>query len=272
MKRTEDQVRDEAKKILGFDKIETGINQGTGQITTFNQLGFNGVSDKPDGWYIPDDTSMPAIILETKSEKEDISKPKWEEELRKNVDIVSAKFNKIVGILYNGEDVRVFKHTLSYDWKEIDGAAPKLQDKTYYLKLLLEAKIDKQRIYTLTKRINDCLHIQFGIKNLNHRMIFTACALVAKRYGALLVEGMDYSLMHNSILSTLSKSLEDAKRQNDKLALLIDVYSEIKMNITNNQEAINDFIDWVSEISECVSYDNWNGEDVMGIFFNEFNR
>lgn len=44
------------------------------------------------------------------------------------------------------------------------------------------------------------------------------------------------------------------------------------MNITNNQKAINDFIDWVSEISECVSYDNWNGEDVMGIFFNEFNR
>lgn len=272
MKRTEDQVRDEAKKILGFDNIESDINQGTGQITTFNQLGFNGVNDKPDGWYIPKDTSMPAIILETKSEKEDISKAKWEEELRKNVDVVSAKFNKVIGILYNGEYVRAFKHTLSYDWKEIDGVAPKLQDKLYYLKLLTEVKIDKQRIYTLTKRINDCLHIQFGIKNLNHRMIFTACALVAKRYDAILVKGMDYSLMHNSILNTLSKSLENAKRQNDKLALLIDVYSEIKMNITNNQKAINDFIDWVSEISECVSYDNWNGEDVMGIFFNEFNR
>ena len=43
MVRTEDIVRDQAKLILGFDKIEEGVNQGTGQITTFNSLGFNGV-------------------------------------------------------------------------------------------------------------------------------------------------------------------------------------------------------------------------------------
>lgn len=71
--RTEDEIRDEAKSILGFDKKESKIQQGTGQITTFNQLGFKGVIDKPDGWYLPDDCSMPAIILETKSEQEDIS-------------------------------------------------------------------------------------------------------------------------------------------------------------------------------------------------------
>ena len=46
--RTEDQVMDYAKEILGFDEIEENINQGTGQITTFNQLGFKGYSDKPD--------------------------------------------------------------------------------------------------------------------------------------------------------------------------------------------------------------------------------
>ena len=40
--RTEDQVRDYAKGILGFDEIEENIIQGTGQITTFNQLGFKG--------------------------------------------------------------------------------------------------------------------------------------------------------------------------------------------------------------------------------------
>lgn len=40
MVRTEDIVRDQAKLILGFDKIEEGVNQGTGQITTFNSLGF----------------------------------------------------------------------------------------------------------------------------------------------------------------------------------------------------------------------------------------
>lgn len=103
-------------------------------------------------------------------------------------------------------------------------------------------------------------------------MIFTACALVAKRYDAILIKGMDFSLMKNSILSTLSKSLEESKKQNLKLDLLIEVYSEIKMNNASNQEAIDNFIKWVSEISDCVNSDYWNGEDVMGIFFNEFNR
>lgn len=87
--RTEDEVRDSAKIQLGFDKIEANVKQGTGQITTFNQLGFKGVIDKPDGWYLPDDCSIPAIILETKSEAEDISLQKWADELIKNCDIVS---------------------------------------------------------------------------------------------------------------------------------------------------------------------------------------
>ena len=38
--RTEDEVRDSAKIQLGFDKVEDNVKQGTGQITTFNQLGF----------------------------------------------------------------------------------------------------------------------------------------------------------------------------------------------------------------------------------------
>ena len=54
--------------------------------------------------------------------------------------------------------------------------------------------------------------------------------------------------------------------------MLIEVYSEIKMNNTTNQDAIDNFIEWIAEISDCVNSDFWNGEDVMGIFFNEFNR
>lgn len=103
-------------------------------------------------------------------------------------------------------------------------------------------------------------------------MIFTACALVAKRYGASLIKGMNYQTFHTSIHSTLAKSLEDSRRQNQKLDILLDVYSEIKMNSSDNQEAIDNFIEWVTEISECLNSDYWNGEDVMGIFFNEFNR
>lgn len=36
--KTEDQVRGYAKEVLGFGDVEENINQGTGQITTFNQL------------------------------------------------------------------------------------------------------------------------------------------------------------------------------------------------------------------------------------------
>ncbi len=267
MKKTEDEVRDSAKYILNFDKKENGIKQGTGQITTFNQLGFKGNSNKPDGWYLPDNKALPAIILETKSENEDIYLPKWTNELLKNCNIVLTKYSHIIGILYNGNDVRIFKDNI-----EIYGLSNVLQDKHYYLDLFAHNTIDKQKIYNLTKKINDCLHTEFGIKNLYHRMIFTACALVAKRYDAFLVKNMNFSTMKNSILSTLNKSLEESKKQNLKLDLLTEVYAEIKMNNSANQEAIDNFIEWVSEISECVNSDYWNGEDVMGIFFNEFNR
>ncbi len=46
--RTEDEIRDEAKIILGFNQKESCIQQGTGQITTFNQLGFKGNNNKPE--------------------------------------------------------------------------------------------------------------------------------------------------------------------------------------------------------------------------------
>lgn len=101
--------------------------------------------------------------------------------------------------------------------------------------------IDKGRIYDLTMKINNCLHKEFGVKNLNHRMIFTACALVAVKEGAILHKGTEYSLFHQTILNQLSKSLKDAKKQNEKLDLLCDVYSEIKMNTTDNQQAMGKY-------------------------------
>ena len=98
--RTEDEVRDSAKIQLGFDKVEANVKQGTGQITTFNQLGFKGVIDKPDGWYLPDDCTLPAIILETKSEQEDISLQKWVNELIKNLNIVRKRNIKMSAVFY----------------------------------------------------------------------------------------------------------------------------------------------------------------------------
>lgn len=272
---TEDQVRDIAGRALELE-VGDDAQSGVGQITTFNQLGFTGVNDKPDGWYLPDDKGAVAIILETKATKFNLETQKWVDEIKKNCTIAMTKYKNVIGILYNGNEVRCFKNNDPVD------VAPELQKKGYYFELFLNEGIDKQKIFSLTAKINNCLHSDFGIKNLYHRMIFTACALVAKRYGAFMQAGMDYSTFHNSISSSLNKELIRDRAQNQKLNLLVEVYSEIKMNVNVNSEdekeqehvkgLIGQFIGWVEEISDSINSNEWNGEDVMGIFFNEFNR
>lgn len=276
---TEDKVRLEADKVLGLSSLDgkDGVRSGTGQITTFNQLGFQGVQDKPDGWYLPTRQNDVALVLETKASAISLGSAQVDE-LLKNVSIVNGKYPKVVGLLYNGDDLRVFKN---FDEVEAPNA---LQPASYYFSLFDVDSIDKEHIYELTARINNCLHFEFGIKNLYHRMIFTACALVAKRYDAHFVADgrTDYSEFHQVILSTINKEMLRDKRQNMKLNLLGDVFSEIKMNLNVNsedekeqthvRELIKQFIDWVTDISDCINSDAWRGEDVMGIFFNEFNR
>ena len=276
---TEDKVRTEADAVLGLSALDgkDGARSGTGQITTFNQLGFQGVQDKPDGWYLPSNRNDVALVLEAKASTIPLGRPQAEE-LLKNIRIVNEQYHKTVGLLYNGDDLRVFKNL-----EEVEAPAA-LQAVGYYLGLFNENGIDKDHIYELTARINNCLHFEFGIKNLYHRMIFTACALVAKRYDAHFVADgkVDYSEFHQVILSTINKEMLRDKRQNFKLNLLGDVFAEIKMNLNVNsedekeqahvRELIKQFIEWVTEISDCINSDAWRGEDVIGIFFNEFNR
>ena len=173
---TEDAVRDLAREALGLVDSEIA-RAGVGQLTTFNQLGFPGVADKPDGWYLPNNKNEVAVVLETKATRIALGQAQVDEVL-KNVRIMQTQYKKVVGILYNGEDIRVFKG------EEEVKTPTKLQSVSYYLSLYTVDSIDKERIYELTAKINNGLHFEFGIKNLYHRMIFTACALVAERYGA----------------------------------------------------------------------------------------
>lgn len=264
---TEDQVRQEADKVLGFSEKEPEVQQGTGQITTFNSLGFTSVADKPDGWYLPDNKTLPGIILETKSTFHLLNKQEWVDELKKNVDIVLTKYESCIGILYNQDDIRVFINNV-----ELESVSSKLEHKNYYLKLATNKPIDKTRIYRLTQRINNALHFEFGVKNLYQRMTFTACSLVALREGANIMPGMDFNLFHQSILSQLNKSLQKHMTRNLKLNILSHQFSKVEMAYEGNQEVIDNFINWIKEISELLNSDNWAGEDVMAIFFNEFNR
>lgn len=164
--RTEDQVRNQAGITLGFidakgNNVETtDYLSGVGQVTSFIQLGtklgtsdFMGISDKPDGWFLPFNQNGVAIVLETKSEKEDVLKKKWETELIKNIEILQKHYTKVAGILYNGKDCRVFMNQ-----EEVISPAAKLQRLEYYTQLFVPDTIDKGRIYELTKKINNCLH------------------------------------------------------------------------------------------------------------------
>ena len=253
-----------ARTKLHLEESESA-RAGVGQLTSFNQLGFRGVKDRPDGWYLPHETHYPALILEVKGSNVKLS-DKERGELLKNVRIVQTRYKHVVGLLYNGFELEVFK-----DGEQITGEN-ELKDKEYYLGLFASNRINKMLIYSLTHSINDTLHFDFLIKNLYHRMIFTACALVAKRYGATLVCGMSFGLFTTSIRETLERALSGDLAKNKKLQILIDVFSEIKLNTHCKQEAINQFIEDVTRISDNINSDFWNGEDVMAIFFNEFNR
>jgi type I restriction enzyme M protein len=277
---TEDQVRDMASGILGLSGVPKTVAQsGVGQITTMKQLGFHGeaASNKPDGWYLPVDKGAVALVLETKAtDSMSIESPALRLQVEKYCATVRTQYDLVVGLVYDGDRTRAYVNGKPLDVPD------ELQSKEYYFSKLTDRPVDKARIYELTQRINNSLHGDFGVKNLYHRMIFTACALVARRYDAILVRGMDYSAFHNGILNALNKAIKSDVQQNAKLSLLSEVYSDIKMNVSTDEEdpkavasltnLIGDFIDWVTEISGLINSNAWHGEDVMAIFFNEFNR
>lgn len=275
---TEDQVRDQAQAVLQFHDTDDVV-AGVGQLTSFNQLGqrlprhpWKSNNDKPDGWYLPKDKNKPALILETKAEGKDLEGHPTEE-LKKNLNYALDYYQEVLGILYNGHDVKIIRNNQPGDKTLIDAQmAWKLEPKEYYLKSLTDKPIDVQEIYNLTKRINDSLKFDFGINDLYDRMIFTASALVAQRYGARLQPGMVYSAMQSTIVSMLNKSLQRNPQQNTKLHILVDVYQNIKMGYPENQDAVDNFIENINRISRSINSSHWRGEDVMGIFFNEFNR
>ena len=126
---TEDEVRNLAGKILKFEDSDIAIS-GVGQLTSFNQLGFLGVKDRPDGWYLPKNLENTAIILEVKGTKTNIDN--YDYEIIKNCNIVLTKYKKVIGILYNGVDIKVLKNN-----EEIK-TVNTLQNKEYYLYLSSE--------------------------------------------------------------------------------------------------------------------------------------
>lgn len=109
-------------------------------------------------------------------------------------------------------------------------------------------------------------------------MIFTATSIVAiyfdnDGYLKTLKNIPSYEVFKQTISDFLKKRFEKDNERLEKIQVLLEVFNSISPNIDNN-EAVKKCIENLCEISDCVklSNDNWKGEDVMGIFFNEFNR
>lgn len=279
MNLTEDEVRTNAQDILKLYENNKDVVSGVGQLTSFNTLGkklprhpWKSINDKPDGWYFPKSSNSPALILETKASDVDLDGYPIKE-LKKNLTIAMRYYKEVLGILYNGKEVRTIQNNRPNDKTLIEvHLAKELQDKDYYLKILNDKPIDVQQIYNLTKQINDSLKFDFGIQDLYNRMIFTAAALVAERFEANLNPDYSYIAMRSTIIDALNKSLDHDRKQNLKLDALVEVYQSIQMTYPENPDAVSKFIKNIIKISQSINSSHWRGEDVMGIFFNEFNR
>ena len=104
-------------------------------------------------------------------------------------------------------------------------------------------------------------------------MIFTAAALVSYRYNdKSLPKGLDFNVFKTSVGRQLESSLERSRKQNEKITTIVDIFNSIIPNQEPSGKHVNSFIDDVIEISDSVNSNHWDGEDVMAIFFNEFNR
>lgn len=270
---TEDVVRNMAKDKLNLVSSDKAVSD-VGQLTTFNVLSkvmnidaFDGVSDKPDGWYLPYNHNETAIIVEAKNSDMNLDLAKFVDEIRKNCSIAMEHYKNVIGILYNGYETRVFLNNKPMD------SPNELQNKYFYINRLKDEPIDKNKIFLLTKSINDNLHFNFGIKNLYHRMIFTAAALVSYRYNdKSLPKNLQFSIFKTSISKQLESSLEKSRIQNEKIMTIVEVFNSIVPNQEPSVKNINSFVNNVIEISDSVNSNHWDGEDVMAIFFNEFNR
>ena len=288
--RTEDEVREGytpqdgapfvlgAKQLLKLDEPEANVQQGTGQIKTFKQLGFNeGKSKKPDGWYLPEDLARPAILLETKAEDENVWNDKHVNQIKEYMGIVASKYKNVVGILYNGVENRVFKLE-NETIEEVKDLAKTIQPKKYYLELFKKKNIDKDQIYKLTKEINDLLHFKFRMENYQDRMVFTAFALVVQKLsgktGLETQKGQDYDIIHNFVASKLTNILKGKGVINKEIdaQVLLEEYHAVQVTTKNDIQAMDQFIDNIIKIANMFNSDQWCGEDVMAIFFNEFNR
>lgn len=113
---TEDTVRQTTAMLLNLYP-QRNVIAGVGQLTSFKQLGqqlkpedpyWKSEANRPDGWFLPTTSLQTALIFEFKNSNQDISDTSIQNEIKNNITIANTVYQKIIGILYNGFQTRVY--------------------------------------------------------------------------------------------------------------------------------------------------------------------
>lgn len=113
---TEDTVRQTTAMLLNLYP-QNNVIAGVGQLTSFKQLGqqlkpedpfWKNEANRPDGWFLPTTSLQAALIFEFKNSNQDISDTSIQNEIKNNITIANTVYQKIIGILYNGFQTRVY--------------------------------------------------------------------------------------------------------------------------------------------------------------------
>jgi type I restriction-modification system DNA methylase subunit len=282
--KSEDEIRDAARDILqigpayvDIKNYRSDVGQNTsnkmifGDILNHNQLKHINLKEKPDGWLIPlrpngmADTDKPFLVLETTAWNNKGFVDNDIKQITSYVDSIGKVFKSGIGVLWNGFNIIVYMIK--------DGVRTQLTDEKilmnnkYYLDLLEEKRFDSARIQELIKQINDILHFKFDLKNYNKRMILSVGCIVARDMGQSLDTCQSFPILQSMVATKLEELC-----QHDLKKFLIDSFKNVNINNNNDVKSLSLFVEKIGEVQKCISSRHWDGEDVMAVAFNEFNK
>jgi len=244
-------------EIVKDATLKIGLeNKTDGSLIRYSATEFpNIIARKPDGIYEYENL---IIVLDAKAEGVNFTN-QLEDYIY--AEKIMNPMKDIIGIKYNGINTEIYK-----DYIDNKLADSFIGDYKYYLSLFENKTIDQTKIYQLTRNINNRLN-DLGLESLIDRMIWTASFLVVLSKNDIQPTLFGYK---GEIEHYLNEFLKDDLKQNTKLGILGDEFD--KIHVEEKKEVFDKVIDDIKELSKEINSSKWKGEDVMGIFFNEFTR
>lgn len=277
--------REYAAKILGLEKVDSnkiiaGIGQRGGKLGSslgqIVELTKSDAAQAPDFWYFPKNTYKVAVVGETKGYKP--SSPDFTKsdinQIKKYLNIVSKFYNKVIGILYNGGNIIVYKYTKGVMEYEILENEKNLQPIEYYCNLFDSTDIGSDFVMDKAMEINDSLNFDFKVEGLKDRWILTSGAILAETLKENCLSGENtIDGIRRKIVMTLSDNLErkSTMPKKDPVELLLKSLNDITFAVDGTDKSCSSYVSNVQDIARMMMSNNWNS-DMSGLLFNEFTR